>query len=109
MFVAAVIGVDRLLRLDFDQNAKQVSFVALAFAGLEDRLAQWRSEALRAFGRPTTMEVNYSPDFAVRFDLNRVPQSVLERAYRPGEVELLVSGRDVPPGFWAKVSSSAQG
>ena len=42
-----------------------------------------------AVGPTTGFIVNYTPDFAVRFDLNGNPVETLYHAYRPGEVALV--------------------
>ena len=67
-FVAAFIGVDVLLRVDFDLTAAPVTFIKQSLDGLRQKLARWHG-SLPAFGRPVGFIVNYSPDRAVRFDL----------------------------------------
>jgi len=54
-------------------------------------------------GRTTGFIVNYSPDHAVRFDLDGNPIESFERAYIPGEVELFLGRRRVSTGAFAKV------
>ena len=95
MFLAAVIGVERLLRIDFNANAKPVSFVSLAVEGVKQKRAQWGSNggALPGYGAPTGIIVNYAPDWAVKFDLAGVPQEAFAAAYRVGQVQLLLKGR----------------
>ena len=100
VFIAAVIGVDRLLRVDFGPEVKPVQFVQLALDGVKQRLAEWR-HPLPGYGRPTGVIVNYSPDCGVRFDLDGTPREALDEAYRVGQVELLIEGRPVPNGFFA--------
>jgi hypothetical protein len=39
--------------------------------------------------------VNYTPDHAVRFDLDCNPMESFPRAYAPGEVVLLMRGRKI--------------
>ncbi len=53
-------------------------------------------ETLPAFGRPIGLVVNYSPDRAVRFDLDGNALEILQRAYRIGEAYLLHRGRPIP-------------
>jgi hypothetical protein len=56
MFVAAVIGVERLLRVDLDAGAPPLTFAGQALRAVRAvrrRLAEWRSDQLPAFGRPT--------------------------------------------------------
>jgi hypothetical protein len=42
IFIAAIIGVDRLLRVEFQTGARPVQFVTLALDGVKQRLAKWR-------------------------------------------------------------------
>jgi hypothetical protein len=37
--------------------------------------------------------INYSPDCAVRFDLEGNPVELFDRAHRPGEATLSIGGR----------------
>jgi hypothetical protein len=96
LFVAAFIGVDVLLRVDFDLTAAPVTFVKQSLDGLRQKLARWRrSGELPAFGRPVGIIVNYSPDRAIRFDLEGNPVALFDRAYRPGDVALSIGGRAI--------------
>jgi hypothetical protein len=107
MFLAAVIGVERLLRIDFNANAKPASFVSLAVEGVKQKRAQWGSNggALPGYGAPTGIIVNYAPDWAVKFDLAGVPQEAFAAAYRVGQVQLLLKGRPIPAGVLPQVAS----
>jgi len=96
MFIAAVIGAERLLRVEFEPSVKPVHFVKLALHGVNQRLAEWR-HPLPGYGRPTGIIVNYSPDCGVRFDLEGTPRETFDEAYRIGQVQLLLKGRPVPP------------
>jgi hypothetical protein len=87
----ALMGVDRLLRIDFDTNADPVRFLSLALEGFEQKTAQW-GRTFPGFGKPTGIVVNYAPDRAMRFDLAGAPQDVLDKAYRIGEVRLHIKG-----------------
>jgi hypothetical protein len=89
MFVAAVIGVERLLRFDLDASAPPLTFAGQALRAVRRRLADWRSDQLPAFGRPTGVVVNYGPDCAVAFDMNGAPRAVLASAKQVGHVELV--------------------
>jgi len=92
LFVAAFIGVDVLLRVDFDLTAAPITFVQQSQDGLRHKLARWRG-SLPAFGRPVGFIINYSPDCAVRFDLEGNPVELFDRAYRLGEATLSIAGR----------------
>jgi hypothetical protein len=99
IFVAGFIGLDRLLRVDFDLSASRATYVAQALNGVRVKLRDWKSDVIPAFGRPTGIIVNYRPDRAVRFDLEGNALEILSNAYRPGEVSLSIRGRQVRPGF----------
>jgi hypothetical protein len=89
IFVAALIGVEKLLRIDLDASQGPVSFVRQVL----DRLP----EGVPAFGKTAGFVINYSPDKAVRFDPNGQPIAILEKAVRPGTAVLLrLGGRPIP-------------
>ena len=89
IFVAAIIGVEKLLRIDLDATQGPVSFVRQVL----DRLP----EGVPAFGKPIGFVINYSSDKAVRFDPNGQPIEMLDKAVRPGTAVLLrLGGRPIP-------------
>ena len=89
IFVAALIGVEKLLRIDLDATQGPVSFVRQVLNRLPEEVA--------AFGKPIGFVINYSPDQAVRFDLNGQPIAILDKAVRPGTAVLLrLGGRPIP-------------
>jgi hypothetical protein len=55
-----------------------------------------RTPLVKFFGPTTGFIVNYTPDHAVRFDLDGRPVETLTRAHRPGEVTLYLGGRPFP-------------
>jgi hypothetical protein len=87
IFVAAMIGVEKLLRIDLDATQGPVSYVRQVL----DRLP----EGVPAFGKPIGFVINYSPDKAIRFDLKGQPIAVLDKAVRPGTAVLRFGGRPV--------------
>jgi hypothetical protein len=87
IFVAAIIGVEKLLRIDLDAAQGQVSFVRQVL----DRLPEW----VPAFGKPIGFVINYSPDKAVRFDSNGQPIAMLKESVRPGTAVLRLGGRPI--------------
>ncbi len=103
--MAAMIGVDRLLRVDFDLTAGPLTFVQQALLGVREKLAIWKVAAIPTFGKATAVVVNYSPDHAVEFDLTGNPVRVLEQAHRPGTATFSFKGRASPlsPGEVAAV------
>ena len=50
--MAAIIGADPLLRVDFDLDGERESYVEKSLEGVERRLAKC-NETIPAFGRPT--------------------------------------------------------
>ena len=95
IFVAFFIGINRLLRVDFEQDFSPESFVAQALAGIRKKLAEWKSPGLPTFGRPLGVVVNYSPDHAVHYDLAGNEIEVFNKAYRLGEISFSISRRPV--------------
>jgi len=91
--VAAILGIDPLKRVDLDLAQGPVSYIKQALDGTRQKLARWDSEQLPTYGCPTGVIVNYSPDRAVRFDLEGEAVEVLDRAYRIGEVSLWIGKR----------------
>jgi hypothetical protein len=87
IFVAAMIGVEKLLRIDLDATQGPVSYVRQVL----DRLP----EGVPAFGKTAGFVINYSPDKAVRFDPNGQPITILDTAVRPGTAVLRLGGRPV--------------
>ena len=85
IFVAAIIGIEKLLRIDLDATQGPVSFVRQVL----DRLP----EEVPAFGKPIGFVINYSPDKSVRFDSNGQPIATLDKAVRPGTAVLRLGGR----------------
>jgi hypothetical protein len=57
IFVAALIGVEKILRIDFDTSLPGATFVHQALAKLPEQTP--------AFGRPTGVTVNYAPSQSV--------------------------------------------
>ena len=109
IFVAAIIGVERLLRIDFDLALPPVSYTSQALAGIRRRLSEFRIEsgripdALPAFGRPTGVIVNYTPDNAIRFDLHGNALEILQCADRLGESHIAIRDRRLPLGLLASL------
>ena len=103
IFVAAIIGAQRLLRVDFDLALAPGSYANQALAGVRRKLAEFRSESgqiphtLPAFGRPVGVIVNYTPDCAVRFDLGGKPLVIFRRVHRPADASIALGGHPIRP------------
>lgn len=105
MFVAGFIGVNRILRVDFDLTTGRSSYIHQALNGIGQKLAEWKCRTLPAFGRPTGVVVNYTPDRAVVFNLEGKALEILPRAYRLDDIQLMVGGRHVSPEILDKIIS----
>ena len=96
--VAAILGIDPLKRVDLDLAKGPVSYIKQALDGTRQKLARWDSEQLPTYGCPTGVIVNYSPDYAVSFDLKGNAIEASDRAYRLGEASFSISKRPVSRG-----------
>jgi hypothetical protein len=89
--------------VDFDLAPPPISYAKQALAGIGRKLSGLGNEsggipdALPAFGRPTGVIVNYTPDRAIRFDLNGNVLEILPRAHRPLDAYIALRGRPIPP------------
>jgi hypothetical protein len=85
-------GPDRWLKIALDLTKQPVTFAsqALVQAKLKKDTAY--------FGKIIGVIVNYSPDHAVRFDLDGHPIEVLPKAWRPGQIALTIGRRPVSEG-----------
>jgi hypothetical protein len=48
--------------------------------------------------------VNYTPDFAVRFDLNGDPVEAFDHAYLPGNVTIAIGGKEISGELFARIT-----
>ena len=108
IFIAAIIGVERLLRVDLDPTEGEVTYIDQALKGIRQKFARWNPKGidvssvglgdlpLPTFGRPVGVIVNYTPDRAVRFDLSGHPIEAFDRAHRIGEAQLFLKGMGRP-------------
>jgi hypothetical protein len=83
-------GVERWLKIPLDLTESPISYAQQALAVVR------RTTVVRFFGPTTGFVVNYTPDNAVRFDLEGRPVEKLTRAYQPGEVTLYLGRQAVP-------------
>jgi hypothetical protein len=80
-------GSERWLKIRLDLSQSPAAFARQAMAALH------KSAVVPFHGLATGFVINYTPDSAVRFDVHGDPVEVLDRAYRPGSVSVLVGGR----------------
>jgi len=96
IWVAGILGVRRLLVIDFDVTAPPSTFVEQAQAGLRKRMLDWSpdgqpgvpAKALPGFGALVGIIINFQADLAIRYDLNGNAVQTLARAYSPGSASL---------------------
>ena len=84
-------GAERWLKIPLDTSQSPVTYAEQALAVVQE------TPTVQFFGLTTGFIVNYTPDRAVRFDLEGRPMETLARAYRPGEVTLHLGGRAISP------------
>ena len=84
-------GAERWLKIPLDTSQSTVTYAEQALAVVR------QTPTVQFFGLTTGFIVNYTPDHAVRFDLEGRPMEALARAYRPGEVTLHLGGCAIPP------------
>jgi hypothetical protein len=89
-------GAGRFLIIPFDLSKPPLTFTQQAVTGLPEKRENGR-RYVPFFGEALGFIVNYTPDQALRCDLDGQPLEVLPKAYRPGEVELSIGGRPVSP------------
>lgn len=95
MHIAFFIGIENLLLVELDLERGALSFVEQALNEINNKLERWKSEGIPTFGRPTGFVVNYSPNQAIRFDLNGKPVETWDRAQRLGKLEFAIGKRPV--------------
>jgi hypothetical protein len=98
-------GAAARLIIPFDSARRAVTFVDQAVAGLHMKapVGQNGRRCVMFFGEPTGLVLNYSPDLALRCDLEGNPIEWLSAAYRIGEVELSIGNRTISPAVAAAV------
>jgi hypothetical protein len=81
----------------------KVALEAIKGHEIRRRLSEFSSksgripDALPAFGRPIGVIVNYTPDRAIRFDLDGNALEILPRAHCLAEVNVAIRDRSLPP------------
>jgi hypothetical protein len=96
---AAITGADRHLWVDFEPGSAPLSYL-----GQTLKAARQRSPIMY-FGNATGVIVNYSPDHAIRFDLDGTPLEVLSGAHRGGSLSFSIRGKTVPKEALAAIFS----
>jgi hypothetical protein len=89
-------GPERWLKIPLDLSQTPVSYAAQALAVVR------KTPEVKFFGRTTGFIINYTPDHAVRFDIEGRPVETLTSAYRPGEVSVALGRRPVSAEAFGK-------
>jgi hypothetical protein len=89
LFFGITGGAERWLKIRLDISQPPVSYAGQALAVAR------KTPFVQYFGRTTGFIVNYSPDHAVRFDLDGNPAETSLRAYRPMDVTVTIGRREV--------------
>jgi transcriptional regulator with XRE-family HTH domain len=97
VIMALTGGPDRWLRINLDLDQSPLTFVGQA------RKVANKTKGVPFFGRVTGFVVNYSPDEAVRFDLEANPLTVFDRAYSPGQASIMHRGREIDGPQYARI------
>jgi len=95
LHIACILGIERLRRVDFDLSESPVTYIEQALDGVRKKLAGWKWDQIPTFGKPVGVIVNYSPDRAVRIDLEGNPIEMMDRAFRLGEASFSIGKRPV--------------
>ena len=101
-------GAGPRLIIPFDLSKGPLTFIQQATGALPRRHKDGRRYVM-FFGEALGVIINYSPDHAVRCDLEGNPLELLPKAYRVGEVQLSVGGKRVDPKVMAKILGAADG
>ena len=95
-------GPERWLKIPLDVWQPPVTYAVQA----HDVVAKTPFVPYR--GRTTGFIVNYTPDSAVRFDLDGNPVESFDRAYIPGQVEVFIGKQKLPArGLFGKEREGA--
>jgi hypothetical protein len=90
-------GPKRWLKIPLDCSQPPVTFAEQALAVVR------KTPLVMFFGSTTGYIVNYTPEFAVRFDLEGNPIEVLPRAYSPEPFELQIRTRKISSEIWGRI------
>jgi hypothetical protein len=95
-------GAGPRLIISLDLSKPPLTFIQQAIGALPRRHEDGRRYVM-FFGEALGVIINYSPDHAVRCDLEGNSLELLPKAYRVGEVHLSFGGKRVEPNVMAKI------
>ena len=93
---ALLTGAPRHLLIDFDLSKDRSTFIHQTLSELQFRLHRFGG-SIPFFGKAVGLVVNYSPERAVRYDLDGEAVQILKGAYRIGEAYLQIGRRRLSP------------
>ena len=95
-------GAERWMRIPLDLSQPPVTFAAQALTVVR------RTPDVMFFGPTTGFIVNFTPDFAVRFDINGIPVEVLDHAHRTEKykVSIAIGGKTIPAEIFGKIAGT---
>ena len=98
-------GIGRWLIVRLDNSKELTTFVQQVLDALPTMLRTGRTgkKYVPFFGEAKGFFLNYEPDRAIRYTLDGEIVEVLPKAYRPGEIELDIGGRNRSPLTVARV------
>jgi hypothetical protein len=91
-------GSERWLKIPLDLSRPAVTFASRAFAVAS------RTPVVPFFGKTIGFIVNYTPDFAVGFDLKGDPVEAFDHAYVPGDVTIAIGGKEISGEVFARIT-----
>ncbi len=100
--MAAFVGADQSLWVDFDPGSTSISYLKQAL-----RAAKQRSP-IRFYGNAVGVVVNYSPDEALRFDMQGIPVEILPTAHQGETLSVSIRGKVVSSKTLAAIFSRTQ-
>ena len=87
IFIAALMGTEKLKRIELDDTAQDAALLEQMIVRTRDHMAEWNG-SIPAFGKATGIVVNYTPDKAVRYDLEGNFRERLTSAVRLGSARI---------------------
>ena len=103
-------GPARWLIIPLDETQPPVTYAGQALDGIAEVAQRGENGNLyqHFFGKVLGVYVNYSPDRAVRFDLDGNPVEVLDQSYRVGRATVTIGGKTVTPELANALLGGAQ-
>jgi hypothetical protein len=98
LLAVAMIGAEKLLRIDFDYSKPEAKWV--------DDICRKLPNSVVAFGNVTGFVVNYAPDKAKAFDRDGRFTRELSEPRRPKIAKLAIDGAEITSDQWSGLTAS---